>query len=79
MSKKSIVGSAGRFGVRYGDKIRVKVADIEKFQKQRHACPQCNMKFVTRVSSGIWKCKKCGVKFSGLAYLPKSQSIREEK
>jgi large subunit ribosomal protein L37Ae len=70
MAKKKIVGSAGRFGVRYGKRLRETVSKIEEDQKKRHTCPKCNMPFVVRVSSGIWKCKKCGAKFTGLAYKP---------
>lgn len=70
MTKK--VGPAGRFGSRYGKKVRQIVAEIEKIQKQRHICPNCNMPYVKRVSKGIWQCKKCGVKFTGLAYYPKA-------
>jgi len=66
MTKK--VGSAGRFGVRYGRKIRKRVADIEKKQKKFYVCPSCNVVRVKRVSVGIWKCKKCGLKFTGRAY-----------
>lgn len=69
MTKK--VGPAGRFGPRYGKKVRQIVAEIEKIQKQRHVCPNCNMPYVKRVSKGIWQCKKCGTKFAGLAYYPK--------
>jgi large subunit ribosomal protein L37Ae len=72
------VGSAGRFGSRYGKRIREKVADIEKVQKQRHVCPVCKMQYVKRLSSGIWKCKKCGAKFAGLAYYPSGEAIRKE-
>jgi large subunit ribosomal protein L37Ae len=69
MAKK--VGPAGRFGPRYGKKVRLIVAEIEKIQKQRHVCPYCNMRYVRRVAKGIWQCKKCGAKFTGLAYYPK--------
>jgi large subunit ribosomal protein L37Ae len=73
------VGPAGRFGSRYGKKIRQKFADIEKVQKQRHTCPVCKMPYVKRVSSGVWKCKKCGTKFAGLAYYPSVEAIKKEE
>jgi large subunit ribosomal protein L37Ae len=72
VGRKKEVGTAGRFGPRYGKKIRAKVSEIESVQKQRHICPKCNMPYVKRVSSGIWKCKKCGTKFAGLSYYPKA-------
>ena len=66
MTKK--VGSAGRFGVRYGRKIRNKIAEIERKQKRFYSCPSCNVMRVKRVSAGIWECRKCGLKFTGRAY-----------
>jgi large subunit ribosomal protein L37Ae len=74
--KKS--GSAARFGSRYGKKVREKVSEIESIEKRRHVCPRCNMPYVKRVSSGIWQCKKCGTKFTGLAYYPKSENVKGE-
>jgi len=68
-----MVTKAGRFGARYGKRIRAKVAEIEKSKKKKHLCPKCNLPYVKRVSSGIWKCKKCGAKFAGLAYQPKRE------
>lgn len=67
---KKIIGSAGRFGVRYGQRIRQKVSDIEKKEKQKHECPHCHKKNVKRVSVGIWKCNTCNAKFTGRAYVP---------
>ena len=72
MVKKKKVGPAGRYGPRYGKRIKVLVSDVEKVKKSRHVCPKCKMRYVVRVSSGIWKCKKCGAKFAGAAYRPKS-------
>lgn len=71
MAKK--IGTAGRYGVRYGKRVREKVAEIERVQRQRHVCPRCRMPYVKRVSSGIWKCGKCGAKFAGSAYYPKAE------
>jgi large subunit ribosomal protein L37Ae len=68
--KKKKIGPAGRYGVRYGKRIRTTISDMEKIQKRKHVCPRCNMSFVVRQSSGIWVCKKCGLKFAGLAYQP---------
>lgn len=62
------VGSAGRFGARYGAKIRKKVAKIEKVQKSEQKCPVCKTGNVKRVSKGVYVCKKCKNKMSGKAY-----------
>ncbi|UCD03563.1 MAG: 50S ribosomal protein L37ae [Candidatus Woesearchaeota archaeon] len=65
------LGSVGRFGTRYGRKLKDKVLDIEKIQKSKHTCPHCKKKGgVKRVASGIWYCKKCNTKFTGKAYKP---------
>ena len=61
-------GSAGRFGVRYGKTIREKVAKIEKKQRKKQICPYCKKQAVKRISMGIFKCKKCEIKFTGKAY-----------
>ncbi len=66
MTKK--VGSAGRFGPRYGKKIRQNIAEIEKLQKKRVICPKCKMPYAKRISTGIYFCKKCKIKFAGKAY-----------
>ena len=68
MSSKKKIGSAGRYGSRYGKKVRQLVSDIEKTQKRRHICPKCDMPYVDREAAGIWQCKKCGTKFAGGAW-----------
>ena len=60
--------STKRFGPRYGAKLRKKVAHIEKQQKATYKCPYCNYDKVKRVFVGVWKCGKCGAKFSSKAY-----------
>ena len=72
MAKKKKVGSAGRFGTRYGKRLKNLVSVVERTQKKRHMCPKCKMKYVKRETSGVWKCHKCGTKFAGGAYRPKS-------
>ncbi|HHF56103.1 MAG TPA: 50S ribosomal protein L37Ae [Thermoplasmatales archaeon] len=68
------VKSTGRFGPRYGVKIRHRVRDIEEKQRQWHLCPRCGRKRVKRESTGIWVCKKCNAKFAGGAYLPRTNA-----
>ena len=68
------VGSAGRFQARYGVRARTRVRNIEIIQKAKHICPSCGHQRVKRVSTSIWQCGKCGVKFAGGAYIPRTES-----
>ena len=63
MAKTKIAGSAGRFGVRYGQSARRRTAAIEAKQKKRQECLFCNGR-ARRVSKGIWECDKCGKRFA---------------
>ena len=66
------VGSSGRFGPRYGRKIRVRVRDVEIKQKKKYKCPVCGFPKLSRVSTSIWLCKKCDAKIAGGAYTPET-------
>ncbi|MBS3156332.1 50S ribosomal protein L37ae [Candidatus Woesearchaeota archaeon] len=61
-------GTAGRFGSRYGRKIRHIVSEVEKKLRAWHKCPYCKKLKVKRESSGIWVCRSCNSKFTGKAY-----------
>jgi len=64
--------SAGRFGPRYGRKIRKRIADVEAAMNQAHKCPTCGRKAVSRKGTGIWTCAKCNATFAGGAYIPET-------
>ena len=66
MTKK--VGSSGRFGPRYGARIKKKLADVEEKQRIKQKCPFCKRLSAKKIEKGIWKCKKCGKKFTGDVY-----------
>ena len=68
MGRTLKVGTAGRFGVRYGKRIRENIAKAEAVKK--HACPNCFKMVFKRESKGIWLCRKCGLKVAGKAYRP---------
>jgi len=68
MSKTKKVASAGRFGARYGKRIRESVIEIEKKQRQKQKCPHCTKLTAKRVAKGLWACKNCGKRFTGGAY-----------
>lgn len=59
---------SGRFGSRYGKKIREAVLDADKKAKASYNCPFCSRKAIRRISAGIWKCSKCGKKMASGAY-----------
>ena len=68
MARTKKVGSAGRFGARYGKRAKKKVAEIEVKQRKKQVCPYCKHPGVKRIAKGIWICKKCKRKFSAGAY-----------
>jgi large subunit ribosomal protein L37Ae len=65
----------GRFGARYGTRIRRRVANVERVQFDSHRCPQCLTGELDRVSTSIWQCRKCEHKFAGGAYRPRTESF----
>ena len=67
-SKKS--KSAGRFGARYGKKIKAKLVKVEEKQRKKQKCPFCEKLGVKKLSKGIWQCtrKKCNKKFASDTY-----------
>jgi large subunit ribosomal protein L37Ae len=75
-AKGRVVGSAGRFGPRYGRFIRKRVNQIEKVSRALHACPRCDQVAVRRQGTGIWECRKCGFKFAGGTYVPETPTMR---
>jgi large subunit ribosomal protein L37Ae len=66
--KTKKVSSTGRFGVRYGKRIRESVLSIENKQRKRQECPYCKRLAAKRVGKGIWECRKCKKKFTGGTY-----------
>jgi large subunit ribosomal protein L37Ae len=68
MGRTKKVGFTGKFGARYGRKIRQRILKVGN--QKRYACPGCTKKTLVRESSGIWACRKCGFKVAGKAYKP---------
>jgi len=68
MRRTKKVGSTGRFGARYGTLVRKKTARVEKETRAAVPCPRCRSKKLFRVSTGIWQCRKCDLKFAGGAF-----------
>lgn len=68
------VGSVGRYGARYGVRAKTRVKNVEVSQKIKHLCPNCGHQKVKRISTSIWQCNKCKIKFAGGAYNPKTEA-----
>ena len=63
------VKAAGKFGPRYGKKLRDVYNKIYEVSKKKYNCPVCaKEKSVRRVSFGVWKCNRCEVKFASGAF-----------
>ncbi len=69
MAKKSKkLKPTGKFGARYGKRIKDKFVKIESKQRRKQICPFCKKPGVKRISKGIWECSKCSKKFASGAY-----------
>lgn len=73
------IGAAGRFGPRYGVKIRKQIATIDAKRRRRHMCPRCLHRSVKRDSTSIWRCRHCGLTFASGAYVPNPGRVRYEE
>ena len=71
MGKK--IGLAGGFSARYGTVTRRQYVEIVTGLRGKHECPRCMFRTVKRWSVGVWHCRKCGYKFAGGAYTPKTK------
>jgi len=67
------IGPAGGLGARYGVSARRRYIEIVTTLRRKHRCPQCGSNAVRRESAGIWLCRKCGFKFTGGAYQPRTK------
>jgi len=72
------VGISGRYGTRYGVKIRKQINNIERQQKKLHPCPRCQYEKVKRISTAIWQCSHCNLTFASGAYIPREVSIKRD-
>jgi large subunit ribosomal protein L37Ae len=73
MGKTKKIGIAGRFGTRYGSTIRNRWRDVMQKTKGPQKCPKCETTIRNmREFLGVWHCKKCGARFTGGAWVPKT-------
>jgi large subunit ribosomal protein L37Ae len=68
MGRTKKVGAAGKYGSRYGRKIRTLV--VKAGTQNKFRCPSCLKLTLRRESAGIWQCSHCGLKLAGKAYKP---------
>ena len=66
-------GPTGGLGVRYGSTLRKRYKKVVQDLNKKHKCPKCEFVRVKRISTGLWKCRKCDAVFSGGAYSPKTK------
>jgi len=62
------VGITGKYGTRYGAKLRKQVKSIEILQRTKYVCPFCGKTSVKRAAVGIWNCKACRRNMAGGAW-----------
>lgn len=79
MARTKKVGSTGRFGSRYGAKLRRRVLDIDRRRQEPNRCPACATKALKRQAVGLWKCSKCDLLFAGGAYVPYTDAGKAAK
>jgi large subunit ribosomal protein L37Ae len=72
------VGIAGKYGARYGVKIRKRLSETESERAQKRQCPRCMHVAVKRTDTGIWVCRHCDYKYAAGAYVPKIREFKRE-
>lgn len=78
MAGKKGVGSAKRFGARYGPTLKQKVGRLEAQYRNKQECPYCKKIAVKRLALGIWNCRKCDSVFTGRAYTVQNTIIKKK-
>ncbi|MFW5991123.1 MAG: hypothetical protein ACOCZ6_00605 [Nanoarchaeota archaeon] len=68
-----------RLGVRYGKRIRNRLAKVETVAKSKHKCPYCNYLAAKKVSVGVFSCSKCNSKFTGRAFAPVKMKVKKQQ
>jgi large subunit ribosomal protein L37Ae len=69
MERRTVkVGITGKYGTRYGQKLRKQVKAIEILQRTKYTCPFCGKNSIKRAAVGIWKCKACRRNIAGGAW-----------
>lgn len=61
-------GITGKYGTRYGQKLRKQVKGIEILQRKKSICPFCGKTAIKRKAAGIWTCRACRRNMAGGAW-----------
>jgi len=67
-NKSKKTKSAGRFGARYGKRVRDRLVQVESKQRIKQQSPFHPTGTAKRLAAGIWKCSKTGKIFADNAY-----------
>lgn len=67
------IGPTRGLEARYGASVRKRYIAAVSGVRRAHKCPQCGSTKVRRRSVGVWACGKCGVVFTGGAYVPETK------
>ncbi len=73
------IGIAGKFGARYGVKIRRRIKDIDSQRAVALNCPKCQHASLHRRDTGIWNCRHCDHTFAGGAYAPRVTTVDDKE
>lgn len=69
MERRTVkVGITGKYGTRYGAKLRKQVKAIEILQRTKYTCPFCGKSSIRRFAVGIWRCRACRRNIAGGAW-----------
>jgi len=69
MERRTVkVGITGKYGTRYGQKLRKQVKAIEILQRTKYTCPFCGKNSIRRFAVGIWRCRACRRNIAGGAW-----------
>lgn len=56
------------YSIRYGASLRKRSAEIKKEKRALYKCELCGKVAVKRISTSIWRCRRCGTTYAGGAY-----------
>jgi large subunit ribosomal protein L37Ae len=69
MERRTVkVGITGKYGTRYGQKLRKQVKAIEILQRTKYVCTFCGKNSIRRFAVGIWRCRACRRNIAGGAW-----------